>query len=204
MAIVTGISLQRRDPSQCSIYVDKQFVCAISALDVSALGLRIGLEITEQALHELQERAQSSKCYKTALNYLATRVRSRQEIRLQLERKGFDAPDIVMTLERLEKSGLTNDQEFATLWVNDRMNLRPRSRRQLEQELAAKGVERSIIAQALQAVQPEDALAALRQVIEKKRRVGYSDDRKLTQYLMRQGYQYDQIKAVLTDLAETT
>ena len=138
---------------------------------------------------------QQDKLHGFALRYLSIRPRTIFEMMDYLTRKGFEAPEVEGEVTRLTKAGLLDDRQFAESWVASRQALRPRSRRRLEQELMAKRVSAAVIAEVLEGLEEGKALEA---VIRKRRRLPqYADDRKLIEYLQRQGFGYDQIKKAL-------
>src|SRR5690242_5517802 len=139
---------------------------------------------------------QHDKLHGIALRYLSIRSRTNFEMMDYLTRKGFESAVVEAELERLAEAGLLDDRQFAESWVANRQMLRPRSRRQLEQELMAKRVPSAVITEVLDGL-ADDSLA-LEAVIQKKRRLPqYGDDRRLVEYLQRQGFRYDQIKKAL-------
>ncbi|HEY6737110.1 MAG TPA: regulatory protein RecX [Candidatus Saccharimonadia bacterium] len=181
--------------------MNNRFELALPMLDVSAEGLQVGQSLHEDQLEHLRQLADRGQWYRAAVQYLAVRRRSRREIMDYLRRKEADPEEIPAIVERLESSGLVDDLAFGKAWVADRLALRPRSRRQLEQELQAKGLSLATIATVLAEVAPETEDSALCQLISRKRRQ-YPDDERLIRYLQRQGYSYDQIKQVLHGLSE--
>jgi regulatory protein len=204
MPVITALTVQKRSTERYNLYLDNVYVFALPVLEVSAAGLRVGQELSDEAVEQLRTLADDNRAYEAALRYLEVRMRSRMEIRRQLERKGFSGETCNEVLERLQHSGLIDDQEFARRWVADRLAMRPRSRRQLEQELAAKGIQRVDVESVLREVEPDVQQAALERVIEKKRRIARYDNVKLTAYLVRQGYRYEEIKKALERLDDQT
>ena len=190
MPKITAITIQRRDSSRCNISIDGRFAFTLTALEVSELGVRPGQELSEPELDVLRERAERSKAYEVALRLISVRRRSALELRQSLVRRGYAVEEISQIIERLTECGLLDDLEFALAWVADRNALKPRSRRQLEQELMQKGIAADIRLQAL-AEQGNDELTQARRIADKKRRTGRYDAEKLTAFLMRQGFSYD-------------
>ena len=81
--------------------------------------------------------------------------------------------------------------------MNDRRLFKATSLRRLTQELRQKRISDDIISRVL-ADDDTDELAVLRSMVGKKRQLSrYHDDMKLMQYLVRQGFSYDDIKTVL-------
>jgi len=203
MSIITDIKKQKRSDTRYSVYLDGEYEFGLSDLDLGTSGLRIGQVLGPVEIEEFKKQADQSKAYALAVRFLGVRPRSRREIQDYLARKGSTPEDTERVIERLAGLGLVNDRAFATSWVANRQLLRPRSKRQLEQELMAKGLSRDDISPVLAELDGDIEVATLLGVIEKKRRLPqYQNSEKLMGYLSRQGYSYDLIKKALTRLDE--
>lgn len=99
------------------------------------------------------------------------------------------------TFNRLVEKGYVSDEKFARWWVENRNLRKGTSSRKLAAELRAKGVDSKIIEAQLEdsARSDEDEL----QKIIAKKQSRYDDPKKFMQYLARQGFSYDDIKAAL-------
>lgn len=194
---ITGIKQQVKRPDRYSIYIDEKYVCSFSEPELFNLGLRIGRELTPEQLEDLKNDAVRDKAYYRSLDLVSRRLRSEWELRDYLKRKEY-TPDIIdMTVERMIERGYIDDRLFAQRWVENRRLLKPTSKRRLQQELQAKRVSRTVIDE-LFAADETDEREALRELVEKKAR-RYPDKLKFMQFLARQGYGYDDIKAVLEE-----
>jgi regulatory protein len=80
-----------------------------------------------------------------AARFLATRPRTRWELRRRLLRAGADEALIDGTLSRLAALGLADDVAFARWWAEQRDRHSPRGRRLVEAELRQRGVPRTVI-----------------------------------------------------------
>lgn len=203
MPVVTDIKRQRRVGStRFNILLDGEYAFALSDLELSNSGLRVGQELSAHEVEEFRGQAGEAKAYTLALRFLEIRLRSRRELLDYLVvRKACERNEAELALARLEGLGLIDDLKFAQAWIADRQAVRPRSKIRLAQELAAKGISRDVADQALAAVDLESEVVVLRKLIERKRRLpAYRDQQKLTNYLMRQGYRYDLIKEALEDI----
>lgn len=201
MAVITDIQQQKRTPGRYSVYLDNTYSFSLSDLELSSSGLRRGQELSSEDVQYWQDQSAEGKAYNLALRYLSYRPRSRREVTDYLARKGHDPAAIDSIVARLTEHRFIDDAAFASSWIASRQALRPRSRRMLEQELLQKGLERSIIAQALAELGDEGQDQMLDDLIERKRRLSqYRDKDKLMQYLARQGFGYDQIKKALARL----
>jgi regulatory protein len=199
--VVTDIKKQKRSDTRYSVYLDGEYVFALSDLDLSTSGLRVGQALSDAQVAEYVEGASAAKAYALALRFLALRPRSVREMQDYLRRKDVTSTDVESAVARLLQTRLLYDLEFARSWIRTRQALRPRSRRMLEQELAAKGVSRDDVHEAVSELDEDAQLDTLVQIMERKRRLPqYASAEKLLGYFARQGYPYDQLKKALERL----
>ncbi len=107
-------------------------------------------------------------------------------------------------IEKLVTWRYVDDEAFARYWIEQRETNRPRGRQLLAQELRLKGVDREVIREAI-AEAGVDEQAAARQLAEAKLpRYRQLDPqvrwRRLGAYLMRKGFRYETVRAVLQDV----
>lgn len=195
---ITAIKQQLKRQDRYSIYVDEKYLFSFSQLELQNSGLRVGREVTEQELVELQSTAVIDKAYDRALNLISHRPRSEGEIRDYLRRKDLTDHDTTTVVNRLTERGYLDDADFTKRWVATRRLLKYTSKRRLVQELRQKRVSNDVIQQVLEADETDD-LEVLRELVERKRKqTRYQDDLKLMQYLSRQGFSYSEIKTVIS------
>lgn len=195
---ITAIKQQVKRKDRYSVFVDGVYSFSLSEGALVEQRLASGQELDEQQLKELKEASGNDKAYGNALRYVAMRPRSMWELRDYLRRKDVDEPVAEIIIERLQRVGLLDDLSFARVWVTNRRLLKATSVRKLRLELKQKHVSEEVINQAL-AEDETDERDALRELAAKKRG-RYPEDIKLMQYLARQGFGYDDIKAVLGEL----
>ena len=139
------------------------------------------------------------------LNALAVRAKSRGELAAHLKRRGIPTDVASEVLDRLERSGLINDLDFARAWSTSRLASKKISKRVLAQELRKKEVSDDLIALALDEISIEDEFEAALQLGERKARSlqNYAEDvreRRITSALARKGYNYSIISRVLREV----
>lgn len=128
-----------------------------------------------------------------AYRYLGYRPRSEFEVRVCLERKGFDRRAIESTVSTLKAKGLVDDLAFARFWRESRESASPRSRAALRRELRQKGIDPDVANEALDGVDEEGA--AYRAGQKKAARMANLDRdnfrTKLSAALRRRGFSYE-------------
>jgi regulatory protein len=136
------------------LYVDEEEAPRLEiAIDLLLRsGLATGDPITLARLAALELEDQTYRAREAALSLLAHRARARAELRRRLRRKDFADDVIDETLAWLDERGYIDDRAFAESFVRDRLNLRPRGRLGLIQELRKKGVDDAVAEAAIDQV----------------------------------------------------
>lgn len=212
---ITGLSSQQKDPNRINVLVDGKFRFSLDISQVTDLGIRVGKEFTEEELDEFEIESQFGKLYGRALEYCIMRPHSAREVRDYLyrktrstrvrnkrtgeikERPGVSTELTTRVFERLLSKGYIDDAKFTRWWVENRNQRKGTSRRKLQSELSSKGVASGIIEEALAVTERNDS-EELAKIVSKKR-AKYPDNQKFMQYLARQGFSYDDIKAALDE-----
>ena len=200
MLTVTRLELQKKNPQRLNVYLDGEFAFGISR--AAAPWLAEGNQISQQKINDLQEKDQFEGAYQRAINFLSYRIRSEKEIRQNLTKHEVPEEIIVRVIDRLRGASLVNDREFASLWVENRVQFKPRGKRALSSELFQKGIPNEIIEDVLAELDEEElAYQCARSKIRK-----YSDleektfQKKLSGLLTRRGFPYHIIKDVVSSL----
>lgn len=220
---ITKISQQVKRPDRFSVYVNEKYSFSLNEYQLANSGLRSGKVLSKDELENFANESQFGKAYERTLNYVMIRPRSEKEIKDYLTRtflypkpkvftdksgkrhikpQSVDKEQIKLMIERvmqrLSEKGYINDESFAKSWVTSRQLHKTSSIRRLQQELYAKGISSDIISSVLEDSDLDDR-NNLKEVIIKKRRLSrYQDNTKLMQYLLRQGFSYEDIKEELS------
>ena len=195
---ISAIKQQVKRQDRYSIYVDDKYLFSFSEGELIGSGLKVNQELSEQELLALKDQAVLDKAYDRTLNLVSHRPRSEWELRDYLKHKDYDEDVITQTIERLNERGYVNDADFARRWVETRRLLKSTSKRRLAQELRQKRISDDIVSQVLEADETDER-NVLRELVERKRKqIKYQDDLKLMQYLGRQGFDYNDIKSILS------
>jgi regulatory protein len=194
---ITDIKQQVKRQGRYSVFVDEKYAFSLSENALLDQKIRIGQEITKEELQAFKDASKFDKAYNLTISFVARRARSEWELRDYFRRKEIDEDAGEQILERLRRYGYVDDAAFARSWVDNRRLLKPISRRRLQLELRQKHVSDDVIRQVLEEDETSDR-DTLRDLVDRKRKQSrYQDDTKLMQYLVRQGYSYDDVKAVM-------
>ena len=210
---ITDISIQARNPDRVNVSVDGKYRFSLDITQVTELGVKIGNDYSDYELAKLESESNYGKLYATALEYTLMRPHSEREVRDYLwrktrttkyksrrtgeimEREGASQQNADRVLKRLVDRGYVDDTKFAKYWVENRKLRQGISIRKLQNELMSKGVPRSIIESTFTDSERDENEELKKMYIKKRPR--YEDDQKLIAYLLRQGFSYDAVKAVI-------
>ncbi|MBN2585323.1 RecX family transcriptional regulator [Patescibacteria group bacterium] len=192
MPKLTKIVAQTVNANRVSLFADGKFLTGLDRFTWSQLNLKSGDELTPQLIARLKSEDTNSKCYDKALKLLSFRPQSSYELRQKLSKRFAD--DVIkLTLGRLVKTGLVDDEKFAFIWANERLLTRQRSVSHLIAELRQKGIERSIIQSVISKLDRGTELDSAISLAQKSPR---KSGEKLRAYLARRGFNYSVIREV--------
>ena len=197
---ITAIKQQVKRSDRCSIFVDDKYCCSFSKDALLELGLRENQKLTAKELTSLKSKAEDAKWYDACIGLIARRPRSVWEIETYLKRKGAEPIQIDETLQKLTDRKLLDDAAFAEAWVRSRRLIKSTSTRKLQLELRQKRVHDDIISQVLREDPTEDKDVLWELAMRKHRQTRYQDKTKLMQYLVRQGFNYGDVKEAVEEI----
>jgi regulatory protein len=188
---ITALTLQKRNRNRVNVHLDGEYAFGLAR--IVAAWLQIGQELSEADIARLKEEDEREVAYAKALSLLNHRPRSEKEIRQNLRKNGFRDEIQEYVLARLDRAGLINDQQFAETWVQNRSDMRPRSRRALAYELAQRGLPEEIVREAVDSVDDEAlAYEAASRQARKLAGLEWQDFRqKMYGFLARRGFNYE-------------
>lgn len=187
---ITKVQPAAKTAGRYNIYVDGQYSFSLDELQLVQSGLHSGLDIDETELAKLKSESEFGKNYIRAVDLISRRLRSEREIRDYAFRKQWTKINTERVIERLRQRGYLNDEVFARTFTSSRLNSSRYSKKRIKLDLQKKGISSNIIAEVLH--DEVDDTNALDKLIAKRAK-RYDDDRKLIAYLMRNGFQYDDI-----------
>jgi regulatory protein len=200
---VTRLVIQQRNKERVNVYLDDEFAFGLALME--AVHLKVGQTLTDEQIADLKDEDQYHKAYSRSLDYLSRRPRSRQEIERYLKGKEVPEPTIERVLARLTKAQLLDDLAFAHYWIENRESFRPRGVRALRYELRQKGLDETIINEALNSSELDEIDSAYRVGAKQLYRLQSIEDRRefqqrLATYLARRGFNWETIREVSEQL----
>jgi regulatory protein len=196
---ITDIKAQVKREGRYSIFVDGKYSFSLSENELLNAGIKIGQEYDEAWLEQLKKTAVEDKAMMRAYDLLARRPRSVHEMREYLKRKDYEPELIEKILNALSDRGYLDDEKFARAWVENRRLLKNTSKRRLMLELQQKRISSEIISLVLEEDETDEHQVLKEVIAKKSTQSRYQDEQKLIAYLLRQGFNYSDIKTVLQE-----
>jgi len=133
--------------------------------------------------------------WERSLRYLTRSPRTEKQIREYLIKKGYEAPEIDETVERLKLHNYINDRLYAEGFVRSRAQIKLHGKHRLRRDMLKRGVSKQIAGAALDDYfESTDERELLDRAISKWQRIhGKPNDdkslKRLYNYLFRLGYE---------------
>ena len=206
MPTLTGLAPDPRQPGYRLVELDRGRFASLPAEALAGLPLRVGDALSDTLFDRLQALADLEAACRAAVRLLATRSRSRADLRRRLVQKQHPPAAADGALARLEARGLLEDRRFAREYAASHALRRGPAR--LLRDLLAQGVERGTAEEAVRAALADegvDPVSAARAVAEKRARqlADLPFDvrrRRLLAYLARRGFQGSEARGLAEEL----
>jgi regulatory protein len=198
MAKITALKAQKKNPNRINVYLDGDFAFGLSR--IVAAWLNIGQEVSAEKIAELKSQDSYEVAYQKAVNFISYRSRTIQEVSRKLKGLEYEPVVIDEVIERLKQNHFLGDISYAKRWVENRVDLKPRSHRLIAMELRQKGIADEDIDQALASAPEDEELAyeVLKRRIHRYAQLDFQTyKKKASAFLGRKGFSYSIISPLL-------
>ena len=174
----------------------------ISEKDWNSFGEEAGRDIADEILEKIYREYMLPKAKLRVLNLLKVRDRSHRELIQRLKMDGFPEKIIHQAIEYADSYHYVDDARFARNYIEYKG--RSKSRKELEYELAAKGIDLHMLSESEEGMELPEDRETIRRLIEK--RWGENPDPevkekdRMMRYLARRGFKGGDILSVYRDL----
>jgi regulatory protein len=184
-----------------NVYLDEKYAFGLNLQTLQKKRLKVGKSLTEKEIKEIVKEGEFINTLDKLLRFASIRPRSEKEINDWLGRKKVHQSIQKDLFKRLKKLQLVNDENFASWWVEQRINFRPKAIFALKYELIQKGISRDIIKKTLLKINVNEPELAKKLIEEKKYRwknLSSLDARKkMSDFLLRKGFTWEVIKKAI-------
>lgn len=216
MAIITSIKPQKNQ-KRVNVYLDGKFSTkggpasgwgfGIDLDNFVKLNLKIGQELTDKEIEKIIKKAEFQKTLDKLLRFATLRPHSEREIRDWLKRKKVHESLHKDLFDRLNRLDLIDDTKFARWWVEQRIEFKSKSKKELNHELRIKGIKKEIIEDVWLDTEIDEEKVA-RELLEKKIYRWKNLDtqeakQKIVEFLARKGFDWETIDKVVAKVVKS-
>ncbi|MCJ7813907.1 MAG: recombination regulator RecX [Candidatus Atribacteria bacterium] len=188
------------------IYTDNNSKYKLNEKVIKLLDIYVGKELSDQEVEKIISEDKIVRGKEYLLRLLSRRIYSRYEISKKLNSKEYPENIISNLIFWLESNNYINDELFANMWAQFRLQNKPIGRYKLNQELKIKGINQEIIQKVIDKTYNEiDEINLARNLIEKKVESAKIknikiDPKKIYNLLLRRGFSGEVSKNIYNEL----
>ncbi len=170
-------------------------------------GLRKNDEISDQRLNEIKKEEELFSLKNSALRIISRRPHSSFELKVKLQKKGFNKNDIQPIINDFLEKEYLNDRDFAFRFAEEALR-KKKGLMKIKGDLISKGIRREIIDEVIANLEDNESLTINAKVLAekklsslKRKDVEYIKlKQKLYAYLNSKGYNSQIIREVIEEL----
>ena len=204
---ITALEQQSNEPNRTSVFVDGEFAFGVHEDLVVKHGLRVGRSLTPEEQQEIERDDQYVRAKQRALDYLAHKPRTEEEVRRKLRRNDVPNPVVEDVVARLYELDYLDDESYAHDYVRNRFASKKYGPVRIRRELVERGIDRHTAEAAVDDLFAEKNVQAVAREHAEKRWARLSDEedvrrrkQKLYRYLRRRGFRSATITPLLDEL----
>ncbi len=201
MKTITDLKPQVKNKGRVSVYLNGSYYCGLDLATAVKYRLKVGQDIEENTLVEIQRNSELQACFDSALNLITTSIKTEREIISRLIKKGYLEEIAVETVEKLKNYGYIDDFDYANRYVSTYKNTQ--GKRLIALKLKQKGVSQEDTEKAISNLENQSEQAyILAQKYMKNKTVDNKNLQKCYKYLLSKGFDYDECKFAIEKFDE--
>ena len=161
--------------------------------------------INEEIMEQLREEQKNYDVYNVALKYIKVKIRSKKEIKVYLEKKGYSSDQIDYAISLLEKQGYLNNELFAKALIHDKIHLSNDGPLKIIIELEKNDIIEDIITKNMDIFTEELERERIEKLVKKQLKLNKNKSnqllkKKIELNLINLGYHKSLINEILSDI----
>lgn len=200
MATITDLKMQK-NKSRVNVYLDNVFVCGMELSTIMKNRLKVGSEITQAKLTELQTESELDKALEKAFSLVERKKYTKIELFKKLKEKGYLPEVSEVVIKKLEEYGYVDDTNYAESYI--RANSL-KSKKEIEYNLKQKGVSEHTIKEIIDSsgIDEHETIKTLANKFMKYKENTKENRTKLMSYLYRKGFGFSAVEQVVREYGD--
>ncbi|MEB3102642.1 regulatory protein RecX [Ferviditalea candida] len=207
MSMITMIKRRSTGDHLYDIYIDGRLELSVHEDIIVKHQLSKGGRLSLDQIASIRMEDQVQRVYQTALKRIARKPHSEMDLRIFLAGKGHPVEQIDQVMQILRERNYVNDEQFALMWAQQRIESDRKGRLWIKQELRRKGISDRIVRQALERMDEEEEYRSALELGMKRWGLLKGEDRKkwtkLMAYLLRRGYTSETVFRAVEEIRRT-
>jgi regulatory protein len=199
--------MQKKNKDRVNIYMNDEYAFACDAGLVYIHNITKGRAMEKDNLEDIVNEDNYIKAKNSALHFLERSFKSAKQVVDKLTLKEFDVKTIDRVMVFLRQYDFVDDNRYVELFIKEK--IRSSGKNKIKYALIKKGLPEDIISQGLNKITTDQQLQIALQLGEKKIRIlaksesnGKKLYKKTSDYLFRNGYNFEIINQVLNKVTE--
>ncbi|MCK5129276.1 MAG: RecX family transcriptional regulator [Clostridiales bacterium] len=203
MCKITSITRQVKNKNRVSIHVDGSYFGALDEKTFLSSGLKTGDTLSEDIWERLFAQAENEAAFNKALGYISRLMRSKKQMIEYLNKKGYEAQSIQYAIDKLKEYKYIDDESYARMILSHQVNVKHAGMMAVKNAMYKNGIDKQTSEKAIleydNEKQRENAKICAEKLLKKYHRIQDRREKKhkISQAMMRRGYNWDMINSVL-------
>lgn len=202
--IVTGIVPYNGRKGKVQVSFDGQEPLILYQGELRRLGLEEHIEVSEELYNQIYHEIVGKRAKRRAMHLLEKMDRTEWQLRNKLLENGYPQGLVEEAVTYVKSYHYIDDERYARTFV--RLNQERKSAGRMKMDLLAKGIASDVITQAIEEENETQPELLIRRLMEKKKfdpdTADRQDTAKMYQFLLRRGFQSNEIRHVLQNTYE--
>jgi regulatory protein len=200
--IITSIEEQKKK-GRYNIFLDGEFAFGLYRETIYHFGLRSKDKLDEIKIKEIISYDEINFGKKVAYRFLNFKPRSEKEVMNKLKSHKLSDDSINTIIDSLKEFKFINDEQYAKMFIESKVSLKPEGRRSLKIKLSQKGIEKETAEKTVEDNYSEETEFQKAQDLFKKyqkkvkAKTPLEKKQKCYRHLLAKGFSFDLIKRVL-------
>lgn len=206
MPVVHSIKKKRYSKKYFVNFKDDSESIILSLDIIMKFNINKDKNVNEDILEKALEEQSLEDCKSAAYTYVSYKPRTEFEIRKRLEEKDFTQNHIEQAITFLNEFDLIDDEAFAKSFISTHLKKKPAGKFKIKTELVKRGIDKDLAEKMVENYYPSDQVydLAIEAGKTKLRKVNHKkpekQEKSVTDYLARNGFNWDIIKQVKKEL----
>ncbi|MBU3111857.1 recombination regulator RecX [Clostridium lacusfryxellense] len=203
--VITKIEFQKKNKRRVNIFMDDEYAFACDAELVYIHNITKGRVMDKESLENIVNEDNYIKGKTCALHFLERSHKSTKQVVDKLAMKEYDEKTIDRVIRFLNDYDFIDDKKFVDMFINEKINSAGKNK--IKFDLLKKLIPKELVQEGLSTITNEQQLEVALKLGQKKNDTLSKSERdvnkihkKLSDYLLRSGYDYDIIKQVLNEI----